>query len=91
MDLHKIWEEQFAATRTIRERFGVKNALDYLVGEKLLDFAAEADRSPEFAGELPCFQSAVWDVFNRYELSGYLASLKPSARKNLRNLLYVSS
>jgi len=30
MDFHKIWQEQCEATRTIRERFGVKNALDYL-------------------------------------------------------------
>ena len=49
MDFHKIWEEQCAATRTIRERFGVKSALDYLVGEKLLNFASETERSLEFS------------------------------------------
>jgi hypothetical protein len=43
MDFHKIWEEQCEATRTIRERFGVENALDYLIGEKLLNFAKAAD------------------------------------------------
>jgi hypothetical protein len=91
MDSHKIWQEQCEATRTIRERFGVKNALDYLVGEKLLNFAREADRNPEFAAEFPRFQAAVWDVFNPYELSGYLNSLKPSVRKKLQTLLYVSS
>jgi hypothetical protein len=91
MDFHKIWQEQCEATLTIRERFGVKSALDYLVGEKLLNFAEAADRSPEFAAELPLFQAAVWDVFNPYELTGYLASLKPSARKKLQKLLYVSS
>jgi hypothetical protein len=91
MDFHKIWQEQCEATRTIRERFGVKSALDYLVGEKLLNFAKAADQSHEFAAELPCFQAAVWDVFNPYELTGYLASLKPSARKKLQKLLYVSS
>ena len=91
MDFHKIWQEQCAATRTIRERFGVKNALDYLVGEKLLNFASEADRSSEFAAELPRFQAAVWDIFNPYELTGYLNSLKPSVRKKLQKLLYVSS
>ena len=37
--------------RTIRERFSVKSALDYLIGEKLLNFAKEANRSPEFAAE----------------------------------------
>jgi hypothetical protein len=53
VDFHKIWEERCAATRTIRERFGVKNALDYLVGEKLLNFAKAADQDPGFAAELP--------------------------------------
>jgi hypothetical protein len=91
MDFHKIWQEQCAATRTIRGRFGVKSALDYLVGEKLLNFAKAADQDPEFAAELPRFQAAVWEVFNPYELTGYLASLKPSARKKLQKLLYVSS
>ena len=91
MEYHKIWQEQCEATHTIRERFGVENALDYLIGEKLSDFAREADRSPEFAAELPRFQTAVWELFNRYELAGYIASLKPSARKTLQKLLYVSS
>lgn len=59
MDFHKIWQEQCEATRTIRERFSIKDALDYLVGEKLLNFAREAVRSPEFAAELPPFQGAV--------------------------------
>jgi len=32
----------------------------------------------------------VWDVFNRYELTGYLATLKPVTRKKLQKLLYVN-
>jgi len=57
--LAKLWE-QCEATRTIRERFGVKNA--YLVGEKLLTFARAADEDSEFAAELPRFQAAVWEI-----------------------------
>ena len=92
MDFHKIWQEQCEATPTIRERFGVKSALDYLVGEKLLSFAKAADQDPEFAAELPRFQAAVWEIFNPYELRGYVASVKPSVRrKTLQKLLYVSS
>jgi hypothetical protein len=90
MDFHKIWEEQCAATPAIRGRFGVQNALDYLVGEKLLDFAEQADRHPEFAAELPRFQAAIWRVFNPFELAGYLMSLKPSARRKLQKFLYVT-
>ena len=91
MDFHKVWQEQCAATHMIRERFGVENALDYLIGEKLLNFAKAADQDPEFAAELPCFQAAVWEVFSPYGLRGYIASLKPSARKKLQKLPYVSS
>jgi hypothetical protein len=39
--------------------------------------------------ELPRFQAAVWEIFNPYELRGYMASHKPSARKKLQKLLYV--
>jgi hypothetical protein len=90
-DFHKIWQEQCAVAPEIRERFGVKSALDYLVGQKLLNFAEAADEDPDFAAELPRFQAAVWEIFNPYELRGYVASLKPTARKRLQKLLYVSS
>ena len=68
----------------------MKNALEYLLGEKLIQFAAAADSRPEFAKELPRFQAAVWSVFNPYEVSGYLHSLRPKQRKMLRQLLYVN-
>lgn len=55
MRFEKIWIEQCKATRVIRRRFGVKSALDYLVGEKLVRFAQERDRCPEFAREFPRF------------------------------------
>ena len=89
MKFHKVWVQQCRATRTIKRRFGVQSALDYLLGEKLLNFADAADRHPEFAAELPRFQAAVWDVFNRYELAGYLMTLKPVTRKKLQKLLYL--
>jgi hypothetical protein len=43
------------------------------------------------AAELPRFQAAVWEIFNPYELRGYVASLKPAARKKLQKLLYATS
>jgi hypothetical protein len=61
---HKIWKKQCEATHTIGRRFGLKNALDYLVREKLLNFAEAAEQHAEFAVELPRFQAAaVWEVF----------------------------
>ncbi len=89
MEFHKVWIEQCRATRAIRRRFGVKSALDYLIAEKLMNFAVDADRWPEFAEELPRFQAAVWRIFNPYEIAGYAMSLKPRERKKLRRLLYL--
>jgi hypothetical protein len=63
--------------------------LDYLVSEKLLNFAEAAERHPEFAAELPRFQAAVWEVFHPYELAGYLASQQPMTRNKRQKLLYV--
>jgi hypothetical protein len=68
MRFEKIWVEQCKATRKIRRRFGVKSALDYLIGEKLVRFAQEAERRPEFAKEFPRFLAAVWQAFNQFGL-----------------------
>ena len=70
-------------------RLGVESALDYLIREKLLNFAAAAEQHPEFGRELPRFLAAVWRIFNRYEIAGYVASLKPMQRRRLRRLLYL--
>ncbi len=84
IQFHKLWVQQCRATRGIKRRFGVKSALDYLLGEKLMNFADAAEQNPEFAAELPRFQAAVWNIFNPYELAGYLSSLKPSRKKTPR-------
>jgi len=78
----KIWVQQFRATTGIKRRFGAKSALDYLIREKLLNFAEDAERRPEFARELPRFLAEVWRIFNEFEIAGYIASLKPKQRKN---------
>lgn len=66
-----------------------KNALGYLIGEKLIRFAEAAEEHPDFAKELPRFLAAVWQTFNEYELAGYVASRKPAVRMRLRPLLYL--
>ena len=85
----KIWVQQCRATKGIKRRFGAKSALDYLIREKLLNFAQDAERRPEFARELPRFLAEVWQIFNEYEIAGYVESLKPKQRKTVRNLLYL--
>jgi hypothetical protein len=85
----KIWVEQCRATRAIKRQFGPKSALDYLIGEKLQAFADAAREHPTFAKELPRFLAGIWQVFNEYEIAGYVASRRPIARKRLRQLLYL--
>jgi hypothetical protein len=52
---HDIWIEQCEAARTIKARYGLKAAFDYVVGEKLMNFAGAAFKHPEFAREFPRF------------------------------------
>jgi hypothetical protein len=54
---HEIWFEQCDATYEIKLRYGVKAAFDYLVAEKLFNFADAATNRPDVARELPaiCF------------------------------------
>jgi hypothetical protein len=88
MRLEKVWVEQCRATKAIKRHFGAKSALDYLIGEKLMLFADAARDEPTFAKELPRFLAAIWQMFNEFEISGYVASRKPAARRRLRQLLY---
>src|SRR5258708_33907541 len=68
MRFEKIWVQQCRATKTIKRRFGAKSALDYLIREKLITYADEAERSPEYAKELPRFLAAIWQVFNQFKV-----------------------
>jgi hypothetical protein len=55
IEFHKIWIDQCLATEGIRERFGLDDALNYLIGEKLFSFLHAAERDPLFAAEVPDF------------------------------------
>jgi hypothetical protein len=65
--VHEIWVEQCDATNEIKLRYGVKAAFDYLVAEKLLNFADAATGRPEFARELPRFVAYVRGLFTPQE------------------------
>ncbi|MEO6380966.1 MAG: hypothetical protein ABIO35_02940, partial [Nitrobacter sp.] len=75
---HKIWIEQCDAAQTIKARFGLTAAFDYLVGEKLMNFAIAASRHPDFARELPRFVSEVRHMFTPDEISAHLAQIERS-------------
>src|SRR5258708_22052491 len=73
---HRIWIEQCAATKDIREAFGLKNALDYLIGEKLFTFLLISERDPAFATELPAFVSEIRRIFSAEEIHEDLDHMK---------------
>ena len=76
MEFHKIWIEQCAATEDIREQFGAKNALDYLIGEKLFTFVMASEQDSEFAAQLPAFVAAIQGLFSAEEIRAYLDHLE---------------
>jgi hypothetical protein len=75
-EFHKIWIEQCAATKGIREQFGTKSALDYLIGEKLFHFVEAAEKDADSARELPAFVAAIRGLFSAEEIRAYLDQLE---------------
>ena len=68
--------EQCVATQDIRREFGTKNALDYLISEKLFTFVEVAEKDSDFAAELPAFLAAIQRQFSTAEIRKYLHHLE---------------
>ena len=73
--------DQCEAAEGIRLRFGLAEAFDYVVGEKLLNFAEAAARDPDFARELPRFVSRVRSMFTADEIRSHLARIECARRE----------
>lgn len=76
IEFHKVWIDQCAAAEDIRESFGLENALDYLIGEKLFTFLMASEQDPEFAAEVPAFVDEIRRVFTAAEIGAYLDHLE---------------
>src|SRR3954469_25009048 len=72
MEFSKTWIEQCEAARRIEDGFGVPNALQYLVGEKFLNFLEVAEDRPDFRAEIPAFAAEVRTIFEPWQLAEYL-------------------
>src|SRR5437762_9016945 len=77
--MHKIWIDQCHAAHAIKVRFGPVQAFDYLVGEKLLNFASAAVTHPEFRRELPSFVAEVRRIFTPEEIQVHLGRITREA------------
>lgn len=78
---HEIWVVQCDAARRIQTRFGAGAALDYLVGEKLLNFIEAATTNTAFARELPRFVSEVRAIFSQEQIQAEITRIERNQRR----------
>jgi hypothetical protein len=71
-----IWLEQCDAAKNISAKYGLKASFDYLVQEKLMNFAEAAANHPEFARELPRFTAEVRRMFSTRDMHEHLARIE---------------
>ncbi len=74
----EIWIEQVEAARQIEAEFGTQNALDYLIGEKFLNFLHAAEDDAEFRAEIPAFVGGIKTIFETWQLAEYLQTARQS-------------
>ncbi len=74
----EIWIEQCEATRQIEAEFGTQNALDYLIGEKFLNYLQAAETDAEFRAEIPAFVGGIKTIFETWQLAAYLEAARQS-------------
>jgi hypothetical protein len=72
----EIWIEQCDAARQIEAEFGTQNALDYLIGEKFLNFLQAAQTDAEFRAEIPTFVGGIKTIFETWQLAAYLETAR---------------
>ena len=78
MDLSKIWIEQCEAARGIEEEYGTPQAMEYLVGDKFINFLEAANDHASFRAEIPAFVAEIKSIFERWQLAAYLEVAKQS-------------
>jgi hypothetical protein len=74
-DFHKIWIEQCEAAEGIKQQFGAKDAVRYLIGEKLLRFMEASHDHPQFAEELPKFVAEIKRIIEPQEIVAFFDEL----------------
>lgn len=78
MELHKFWIEQCEAAKGIEAEFGTDKSLDFLIGEKFIDFIDAAETDADFRGEIPAFVAEIKTIFEPWQLAEYLEIARQS-------------
>jgi len=81
MKFHEIWVKQCEAAEHIKLRYGSKAAFDYIVAEKLFNFADAAATHAELARELPRFVARIRGLFPVEEMQAHLNRIELEQRK----------
>ena len=76
MDPRTIWIEQCEAARGIEDEFGVPKALEYLVGEKFINFLEASEDHADLRAELPAFAAEIKTIFEPYQLAEFLETAR---------------
>jgi len=78
MRFAEIRKDQCAAARHIEDEFGTQKALEYLIGEKFLNFLETAETDAEFRAEIPAFVAEIKSIFETWQLAEYLEVARQS-------------
>ena len=70
--MKRIWIEQCDAARAIEGEFGTQQAIEYLVGEKFINFLEAADDDTSLRADIPAFVAEIKTIFERWQLAAYL-------------------
>jgi len=73
---NKIWIEHCEAAENIEAELGTQKALDYLIGEKFLNFLEAAETHADFRAEIPDFVGNIKTIFERWQLAQYLETAR---------------
>ena len=68
----KIWMQQCEAAQEIESEFWSQKALDYLIGEKFLNFLEAAERDSALRAEIPDFVAEIKKLFDPWQLKSCL-------------------
>jgi len=68
--------EQCEAAEGIEDDFGTQQALEYLVGEKFLNFLEAGETDADFRAEIPAFVAKIKTIFERWQLAQYLETAR---------------
>lgn len=76
MTPRQIWKQHCKTAREILAKSGVTEALDYLVGQKLMEFWERSETDPAYKKELQAFICECWSVFGEREFNHYFNHLE---------------